>query len=394
MEDNVIEVKNIQKEFKIPQERKTQLKEHFIHPFKKTKYIEFKALSDISFEVKKGEFLGIIGRNGSGKSTLLKIIAGIYLPDRGTVKTKGKLIPYLELGVGFNMELTAIENIFLNGVILGIPKEELKKTYKSIIEFAGVEGFEQTQLKNYSSGMQVRLAFAIAIQAKGDVYLLDEVLAVGDNAFQQKCFNTFREFKKQGKTIIFVSHAMGAIEEFCDRVILIDKGKVQKEGNPFDVVKKYGDMSILNDARKKEIKSNEGFGFQSVKFLDSEMSENVSFNFEDKLTIRLSYKLQEEVQYPIFTIVLTRNDGVVVASCSSKDSKPKIEGINGEGYVDFTIDKVKLFAGVYSITAVLYNRDFENPVSSLDNSHTFNIFSTRDTQVGIFEIDGEWTRQS
>ncbi len=392
MEDNVIEVKNIQKEFKIPQERKTQLKEHFIHPFKKTKYIEFKALSDISFEVKKGEFLGIIGRNGSGKSTLLKIIAGIYLPDRGTVKTKGKLIPYLELGVGFNMELTAIENIFLNGVILGIPKDELKKTYKSIIEFAGVEGFEQTQLKNYSSGMQVRLAFAIAIQAKGDVYLLDEVLAVGDNAFQQKCFNTFREFKKQGKTIIFVSHAMGAIEEFCDRVILIDKGKIQKEGNPFDVVKKYGDMSILNDARKKEIKSNEGFGFSSVKFLDSGMSENVSFNFDDKLTIRLSYKLQEEVQYPIFTIVLTRNDGVVVASCSSKDSK--IEAISGEGHVDFTIDKVKLFAGVYSLTSVLYNRDFENPVFSLDNSHTFNIFSTRDTQVGIFEIDGEWTRES
>ncbi|MHB8442977.1 MAG: Wzt carbohydrate-binding domain-containing protein [Patescibacteria group bacterium] len=151
-------------------------------------------------------------------------------------------------------------------------------------------------------------------------------------------------------------------------------------------------MSILNDARKKEIKSNEGFGFSSVKFLDSGMSENVSFNFDDKLTIRLSYKLQEEVQYPIFTIVLTRNDGVVVASCSSKDSK--IEAISGEGHVDFTIDKVKLFAGVYSLTSVLYNRDFENPVFSLDNSHTFNIFSTRDTQVGIFEIDGEWTRES
>ena len=234
----VIEVSSITKIFRIPQERKTQLKEYFVNPFKKNTYKDFKALDNVSFSVEKGEFLGIIGRNGSGKSTLLKIISNIFLPNRGYVKTEGKVIPFLELGVGFNMELTAKENIFLNGVILGMSRSSLLDKYKDIINFAELEGFENTQLKNFSSGMQVRLAFSIAIQAKGDIYILDEVLAVGDMNFQQKCFNTFRKLKKEGKTIVFVSHSMGAVEEFCDRVILLEPLRpIIPKNSPFSTEK-------------------------------------------------------------------------------------------------------------------------------------------------------------
>lgn len=233
--DYILEVKNISKNFFIFHEKIDSVKSLFVSPFKRKKsgYDVFEVLKHINLKLKKGETLGVVGRNGSGKSTLLKIIAGIYAPDEGSIEVRGKIVPFLELGVGFNQDLTARENIFLNGTILGMTKKEIQLKFDQIVDFAEIRDFLDTQVKKFSSGMLVRLAFSIAIQAHGDIYILDEVLAVGDMGFQEKSKKEFLKLKKQGKSIVFVSHSMAAIKEFCDRVVCIDNG-VLVEGKDVD----------------------------------------------------------------------------------------------------------------------------------------------------------------
>ncbi len=235
----MIKITGVSKKFKIPHEKRETVREHLFKLFKPTDFEEFQALHNVSFEVKNGEWLGIIGANGSGKSTLLKILAGVYLPDEGRVTIDGKLVPFLELGVGFNPDLSARDNIFLNGVILGMTEREVEKKFDEIVSFAEVEQFLDAKLKNFSSGMQVRLAFSIAIQVEADVYLLDEVLAVGDAAFQQKCRDVFAKMKRNKKSVILVSHSMDSINEYCDRALWINKGKVAEIGEAVEVTKKY-----------------------------------------------------------------------------------------------------------------------------------------------------------
>jgi ABC-2 type transport system ATP-binding protein len=231
MSDIALKVNNVSKSFKIYHQQYSGFRDYFWNLFKpKQKPTLFHALQDISFEVKKGEFYGIIGRNGSGKSTLLKIIAGIYQPDTGSVDVSGRLIPFLELGVGFNPQLTARENVFLNGIILGMTRREVEDKYDEIIDFAEVREFQDMPLKTFSSGMQVRLAFAIAIQAKGDIYLLDEVFAVGDAGFQQKSLKVIEDMMQQGKTIIFVTHDMSSIRKYASNVLFIKDHKVEHIG--------------------------------------------------------------------------------------------------------------------------------------------------------------------
>jgi len=238
-QDIAIKIENVSKTFYIPTERKETLKSYFLNPFHKPEKRKFDALKDISFEVKKGEFLGIIGRNGSGKSTLLKILAGIYLPDKGKVTVNGKIVPFLELGVGFNPELSGRENVFLNGTILGMSKKYLEKKFDEIVDFAEVREFIDMPLKYYSSGMQVRLAFAITTVTDGDIYLMDEVLAVGDTNFRTKCIEVFNNYRKNNKTIILVTHDMDSIEKFCNKAILLKEGSIVTSGYPKDVILKY-----------------------------------------------------------------------------------------------------------------------------------------------------------
>src|SRR3990167_4743673 len=221
MDPTVVKIEHLYKDFKLPHERKNSLKERVLHVGRKSSYEMLHALKDIDLEIKKGEFFGIVGRNGSGKSTLLKILGGIYQPTKGRVTINGTLTPFIELGIGFNPELTGRENVYLNGAILGLTRKEIVKKYQEIVDFSELERFMDQKLKNYSSGMQVRLAFSIAIQAHNDILLIDEVLAVGDTSFQRKCFEKFRQIKKSGKTIIFVTHDMGAVQEFCDRAMMI-----------------------------------------------------------------------------------------------------------------------------------------------------------------------------
>lgn len=237
--DIAISVKNLHKNFKLPTEKSSGLKQAIFNRLKGIKGFKTQhVLNGIDFEIKKGEFVGIVGRNGSGKSTLLKILSGIYYPAKGSVVVNGTLVPFIELGVGFNPDLTGRENVYMNGALLGFSNEEMDKMYHEIVKFAELEDFMDQKLKNYSSGMQVRLAFSIAIRAKGDILILDEVLAVGDAAFQQKCNDYFASLHGN-QTVILVTHSMENVEKFCDRAILIEKGKIANEGNPKKVAEAY-----------------------------------------------------------------------------------------------------------------------------------------------------------
>jgi ABC-type polysaccharide/polyol phosphate transport system ATPase subunit len=242
---NAIEVRELTKTFSLPHEHRTTFKEHFLHPFRRIDYELNEALVDVSFEVEAGEFFSIIGPNGSGKSTLLKILAGIYRASSGELRVDGKLSAFIELGVGFNPELTARDNVRINATLLGLSKRDLEERYDEIVAFAELERFMDQKLKNFSSGMQVRLAYAIAIQVTFDILLLDEVLAVGDAEFQEKCMQTFEQIRAAGKTIVFVSHDLGAVKYFSDRVLYIDRGRAVALGPAEEVVACYHDAHGL-----------------------------------------------------------------------------------------------------------------------------------------------------
>ena len=233
---SAIDVVGVSKSFRIPHEQRTYFKEYFLHPFRRVTYERNDALCDVNFSVEQGEFFGVFGPNGSGKSTLLRILAGIYVPDSGRVRVHGLLSPFIELGVGFNLELNARDNIRINATLAGLTGRQLNARFDDILEFSELERFVDQKLKNYSSGMLMRLAYSIAIQIPFDVLLLDEVLAVGDESFQQKCFATFDRFKEQEKTIVLVTHQLDLLHRFCDRVLLLEHGVVKAIGPPRDVV--------------------------------------------------------------------------------------------------------------------------------------------------------------
>ncbi len=234
-----IRVEDLHKTFRIPTQRVDSFKERAVHPFSSREYRELHALDGISFEIRQGEFFGIVGRNGSGKSTLLKLLASIYGADSGRIQMAGRLAPFIELGVGFNQELTARENVVLNGVMMGLTPQESRDRLDSVIEFAELGDFVDLKLKNYSSGMLVRLAFSLMLEVDADIMLIDEVLAVGDAAFQQKCADAFREMKEAGKTIVLVTHEMATVEEYCHRAMLISDGQIQHIGDPGEVGRHY-----------------------------------------------------------------------------------------------------------------------------------------------------------
>jgi ABC-type polysaccharide/polyol phosphate transport system ATPase subunit len=234
-----IQVEDLKKAFRIPTHRVDSLKERVVHPFAGRDYRELRALDGISFDIRQGEFFGIVGRNGSGKSTLLKLLASIYRADAGTIRMAGRLAPFIELGVGFNLELTARENVVLNGVMMGLTPQQTRDRLDAVLEFAELEGFVDLKLKNYSSGMLVRLAFSLMLEVDADILLIDEVLAVGDAAFQQKCADAFREMKAAGKTVVLVTHEMATVEEYCHRAMLIDSGSIQAIGDPAEIGRRY-----------------------------------------------------------------------------------------------------------------------------------------------------------
>ena len=293
-----VKVDHVSKYFKLPTEATNSLRTALVNRFKGIKgYKEQHVLKDISFEVEKGDFFGILGRNGSGKSTLLKIISEIYVPEKGTVTIDGKLVSFIELGVGFNPELTGRENVYMNGAMLGFSTAEIDAMYDDIVDFAELHEFMNQKLKNYSSGMQVRLAFSVAIKAQGDILILDEVLAVGDEAFQRKCNDYFQERKKSGKTTILVTHDMGAVKKYCNKAVLIENGLVKAIGDPFDVSDQYS-FDNLESSSHPNGNEDEGIVTAEVKDFTARLLSPKKVTPDDEVVIEFSFDLLDESVNP------------------------------------------------------------------------------------------------
>ncbi len=293
-----VKVDHVSKYFKLPTEATNSLRTALVNRFKGIKgYKEQHVLKDISFEVEKGDFFGILGRNGSGKSTLLKIISEIYVPEKGTVTIDGKLVSFIELGVGFNPELTGRENVYMNGAMLGFSTAEIDAMYDDIVGFAELHEFMNQKLKNYSSGMQVRLAFSVAIKAQGDILILDEVLAVGDEAFQRKCNDYFQERKKSGKTTILVTHDMGAVKKYCNKAVLIENGLVKAIGDPFDVSDQYSFDNLESNSHHHG-NVDEGLVTTEVEGFTARLLSPKKVTPDDEVVIEFSFNLLDDSVNP------------------------------------------------------------------------------------------------
>lgn len=300
-----VKVDHVSKDFRLPTEATQSLRTALVNRFRGIKgYREQHVLKDISFDVYKGDFFGIVGRNGSGKSTLLKIISQIYVPEKGTVTVDGKMVSFIELGVGFNPELTGRENVYMNGAMLGFTTEEIDAMYGDIVEFAELEDFMNQKLKNYSSGMQVRLAFSVAIKAQGDVLILDEVLAVGDEAFQRKCNDYFMERKESGKTTILVTHDMGAVKKYCNRAVLIENGLVKAYGDPEDVANQYSFDNAVSSA-PQEVMTEEDDETEKEEKKVEPYVDNLTVELLTPNKIRPTDKIEFEISYDVLKDVET-----------------------------------------------------------------------------------------
>lgn len=329
----VLSVDSVSKSFKLPTEASNSLRTSLVNYFKGIKgYTEQHVLDDISFQVEEGDFFGIVGRNGSGKSTLLKIISKIYEPEKGTVTVDGKLVPFIELGVGFNPELTGRENVFMNGALLGFSRDEVAAMYDDIVSFAELHDFMDQKLKNYSSGMQVRLAFSIAIKAKGDILILDEVLAVGDEAFQRKCFDYFAQLKREHKTVILVTHSMEQVQRFCNKAMLIDKGHHMEVGTPLEISQIYKQLNGLNVA-KESAKETENNGISlSSQFINHK---------DDTLTFTFDVHFEQTIEDPVLTFTIHKDTGELLYRwVSDEDVEGSIMIKNHKVSIDFAIQNI------------------------------------------------------
>jgi ABC-2 type transport system ATP-binding protein len=330
----VVTCQGVAKQFRMPSERRHTLKERVLHPTSRISHEQLDALKDISFDVHRGEFFGIVGRNGSGKSTLLKVLAGIYRADRGEVRMSGRLSTFIELGVGFNPDLAARDNVLINGIMLGLTPREALRRFDQIIEFAELQDFVDLKLKNYSSGMHVRLAFSVMVQVDADILLIDEVLAVGDASFQQKCFDVFHRLRHEGKTILFVTHDMGAVSRFCDRAMLLERGEQRLLGEPERVGAHYLELNFGRDhtadgraaeeALARGEQYVERFGSGGATIVDAWFENETGTRTEhlqqgERCTFRMRVRFDERSAKPNLAVLVENEDHVPLFATSSYD---------------------------------------------------------------------------
>ncbi len=320
-----ISVDGVHKRFRLPHQQYHTMKERMLHPFRSMTFDELNALNDVSLEIKQGEFFGIVGRNGSGKSTLLKCLAGIYKPDSGRVVVRGRLSPFIELGVGFNPDLTARDNVIINAVMMGLSRREARRSFDEVVAFAELEEFVDLKLKNYSSGMAVRLGFATAIQVDAEVLLVDEVLAVGDAAFQQKCFEEFHRLRSAGKTIVFVTHDMASTERFCDRAMLIERGNIVMIDEPHQIARAYNEMNFGRLVHTTDADDEEG-----GRYGDRSACEIVDAWFElrgerisqvahgEPLEIVTRVRFTDTVEEPVFGVTVRNELGHTIFATTTE----------------------------------------------------------------------------
>jgi ABC-2 type transport system ATP-binding protein len=352
-----ISVQGVYKDFVLPHERKNTLKGAFTGLFRGPSGVETQhALHDINFEVQKGEFFGIVGRNGSGKSTLLKILAGIYQPTKGHVQTKGRIAPFIELGVGFNPELTGRENVYLNGAMLGFTTKEIDTRYKDIVAFAELERFMDQKLKNYSSGMQVRLAFAVATRAEADILLVDEVLAVGDADFQAKCFSYFKQLKRNKKTVVFVTHDMDAVREYCDRAILINDSRLAQEGPAAKIATSYSKLFFETEAKNQT--RQQRWGNNKVTIDKAEAIPRKVTDSAQNVQIRMAITAHEDISNAVLGFLIKNQAAQPILGSNNViervDIKPLTKG--EKRIITWTVPHI-FGRGVYYVDPSIIERD-------------------------------------
>ena len=421
-QDIAIKVDQVSKIFKIPHENRDTIRERIISFRKKTSYEKFEALNNVSFEIRKGEFFGIIGRNGSGKSTLLKILAGIYTPDSGSVQVKADISPFLELGVGFNPELSGKDNIYLNGTILGLTKKEIDKKFNQIVEFSELERFINLKVKNYSSGMHVRLAFSVAIHANKEILLMDEVLAVGDTNFQAKCLSEFIRFREAGKTVVLVTHDTGTVQRYCNRAMLLRNGSISHIGPSDDIVSAYIDQNMSDEEkRQREIKKTvpeqlvvsdlvvENIEIQSeIKVIQEELVENKKIKItslcllDDKGEIRNVYATGEDITVRVFFKIFAPDFSILnfgLALFSSENLY--ILGINtiidkidtsqyiSQGYFEVKYPKIQITANSYHFKVGIFEETDNKILDFMHKSDDFTVIS-RSLNHGAFQLNYKW----
>lgn len=368
-----IRVKDLTKKYKLYQKRSERL----ANIFGREKNIkEFYALKGVSFEINKGECVGIIGHNGAGKSTLLKLLTGVAFQTSGEIEINGRLASMLELGSGFNPELTGMENIYFNGSLNGLTKEEIDRKLRDILDFADIGNFIEQPVKNYSSGMFARLAFAVAINVDPDILIVDEILSVGDVGFQVKCMEKFNEFKKKGKTILYVSHGLGTVKKFCDRAIWLQKGEVLDDGNSVIVVERYYNLNF-NPANIEQLKDHKSDIINSIEV----KSNKEDIKYLERLDLEIKYDLlSNDLKDPNVVLEFrktdyepgtTRGNDQFVCSINSKDNLGSIPFNLGANILNVSLNKVNLVAGVYYIDFVL--RDGKEEVYRKINAHSFTL---------------------
>lgn len=391
--DLALSVQNLTKTFRVHHEKASSLKQ-LIAAGGRNRYEEFYALTDVSFDVPTGSAVGIIGHNGSGKSTLLKCMAQILTPNAGTIEVYKRMAALLELGAGFHPELTGRDNVFLNAAILGMARKEIEERFDEIVAFSGLEEFIDSPVKTYSSGMYVRLAFAVAINVDPDLLLIDEILAVGDVTFQQKCMEKFVQFRESGRTLVLVTHDTDSVRHFCDRAIWLDHGEIKADGEPAAVIDEYNEAMLGGEADAEDGRIRRGGGpirvTEAEVIVDGEPTSRVR-NGSD-VTFRLHWEADELIPRPVFTISIASLAGPIVTVPSSRDVEEVPESVSGTGTVDILIDGVPLLPGPYVLHTEVTKYGRAHVYDHLQNAASFDVTAGETNEnEGLVTLHPTWT---
>ncbi len=388
---NAITTDRLWKRFRLYHERNQTFKETFLRR-KRAAYEELWALREVTFGIQSGQTVGIIGENGSGKSTLLKVLARILRPDRGSVRVNGRLGALLELGAGFHPDLSGRENVFLNGSILGFGRKDIRRRFDEIVAFAELERFIDTPVKNYSSGMYVRLGFAIATLLEPDVLLVDEILAVGDEAFQRRSSDKLYEMRRSGATVVVVSHALGTLRSLCDRVLFLHGGELMGDGEPGATIDLY--LQTVSPDRGHALAPPGGgtIRFVSVDLLDEGGLEAEASHAGAPLTIRMTYEAAEPVERPVFRVGIHRDNGDVLALSHSKLGGIDLPQVSGRGVVDLRLGVVPLVTGRYWLSVAILDWSCLHVYQEIERARGIDVLGSTE-MVGTLDLDGRWSAE-
>ena len=354
----------------------------------------FWALRELNFSIRKGQTVGVIGPNGSGKSSLLGLVAQTMTPTEGSVETVGRISALLELGAGFHPDLSGRENVFLSAAILGIPREDIRKRFDHIVDFAGLRDFIDMPVKHYSSGMYVRLAFSVAIEMNPDILLVDEVLAVGDMAFQMKCLDRIRAFQRQGKTILLVSHALETVEEFCSDVLLIHEGRLIMQGDPTEVISTYLRQYMVRiGLLNVEEHGTREIEMRSIRLLDEDGRESATFRSGGAMTVEIDYAAQRRIERPVFGFNIKTGNGFYVFGSNTQIARVPIDAVEGNGRIRLRIAPLTLKQGRFFLSLAVHSWDHAVQYHRQEDLHPF-LVKDASGDKGVFQLNCNWEHRA